>query len=58
MYCCQQLGDVPLKEIARVFGLTHDGSVSPSVQFMKARLGAGELQGELDQVRDDLGVMK
>lgn len=58
IYCCQQLGDAPLKEIARVFGFTHDGSVSPSVQFIKARLGAGERQGELDQVRDDLGIMK
>jgi len=50
--------DVPLKYIARVFGLTHYGSVSPSVQFMKSRLGTGELQGELDQVRDDLVIMK
>ncbi len=58
MYCCQQLGDVPLKEIARVFGLTHEGSVSPSVQAMKSRLRAGDLQSEFNKVRKDLGIMK
>lgn len=58
MYCCQQLADVPLKDIARVFGLTHEGSVSPSVQAMKSRLEAGDLQAELEQVRKGLGVMK
>ena len=58
MYCCQQLGDVPLKEIARVFGLTHEGSVSPSVQAMKSQLESGALQVEFDKVRADLGIMK
>ncbi len=58
MYCCQQLGDVPLQEIARVFGLTHVGSVSSSVQAIKSQLEAGYLRAELNKVRKDLGVMK
>jgi REP element-mobilizing transposase RayT len=58
MYCCQQLGAVPLKEIARVFGLTHEGSVSPSVQAMKSRLEAGDFRSEFNKVRKDLGIMK
>ena len=58
MYCCHQLGDMRLKDIARTFGLTHEGSVSPSVQAMKVGLEAGELQVEFAAVRDDLGIMK
>ena len=49
---------VPLKEIARVFGLTHEGSVSPSVQAVKSGLEVGDLQTELNKVRKDLGIMK
>ncbi|MDA0738074.1 MAG: hypothetical protein O3A59_03875 [Nitrospirae bacterium] len=58
MYCCQQLGDMRLQDIARTFGLTHEGSVSPAVQAMKAGLEVGELQAEFNQVREDLGIMK
>lgn len=58
MYCCQQLGDVSLKDISRVFGLTHEGSVSPAIQAMKSRLKEGDLQSEFDKVKRDLCIMK
>ena len=58
MYCCQHYGDLPLKAIASLFGLTHAGSVSPTVQAIQQLLNAGELKGQLQSIKRYLGVIK
>lgn len=58
MYCCQQIGDIPLKEIADSFGLSHGGSVSRSIHDMKIKLESNELMKEYKKVESLLGVIK
>lgn len=46
IYCCQQLGDLSLKEIAENFGFTNQGSVSGAIAATKRRMEKGELGRE------------
>lgn len=58
MYCCQQLGDMSLIDIANYFGLSHAGSVSPAVASIKNRLQERKLGKELEKVRTYLNIIK
>ncbi len=54
IYCSQQLGDHSLKEIADYFSLTNGGSVSPSIQAIKAKIDAGDLAKEYSRLEKRL----
>tara|TARA_R110002073_G_scaffold216600_1_gene376782 strand:+ start:414 stop:1394 length:981 start_codon:yes stop_codon:yes gene_type:complete len=58
MYCCQQLGDMPLKTIAAMFELKHEGSVSPAVNHIQQCLTKGELIEQLNTVKALLNIVK
>lgn len=58
MYCCQQLGDMSLKSIADMFGLKHEGSVSPAVRDIQQSLAKGKLIQQLDLVKRALDILK
>ncbi|OED36819.1 hypothetical protein AB833_25765 [Chromatiales bacterium (ex Bugula neritina AB1)] len=46
VYCCQQLGDLSLREIAENFNFTNQGSVSGAITATKRRLENGELTSD------------
>lgn len=50
MYCCQQMGDHSLKEIAWHFSLSHEGGVSPSIRVVKQKIASGELVEEMAEL--------
>ena len=58
MYCCQHYGDLSLKAVASLFGLTHAGSGSPAVQAIQQLLNAGELKGQLQSIKKSLAILK
>lgn len=58
MYCCQQMGDHTLKQIASHFTLAHEGGVSPAIRAVKVKLAAGELSKEIRELEKLLGIMK
>jgi len=58
MYCCQQLGDIPLKEIAKGFGLSHAGSVSRLIHDAKACLDAQKTKRQYQKIERLLLVMQ
>lgn len=58
MYYCQQLGDLPLSEIADCFGLKQPGSVSPALADIGHRLAAGEMKKETKAVERILVSIK
>lgn len=58
MYCCQQYGDISLKEIADYFGLSHIGSISNAIQAVRKSVDKGECLKEMKKVEKVLNVIK
>ncbi|OED37987.1 hypothetical protein AB833_21660 [Chromatiales bacterium (ex Bugula neritina AB1)] len=50
VYCCQQLGDLSLREIAENFNFSNKGSVSGAIAATKRRLEKGELTRDYRRV--------
>jgi hypothetical protein len=57
IYCCQQLGDHSLREIAEKFNFTNHGSVSGAIAATKRRLNEGRLISEYRKVEKSLGII-
>jgi len=57
IYCCQQLGDHSLREIAEKFNYTNQGSVSGAVAATKRRLSDEGLISEYRKVEKSLGII-
>jgi hypothetical protein len=58
MFCCQQFGDMSLKSIAALFGLRHEGSVSPAVDSVKKGLLEGEFGRRVKAIKKTLNIIK
>ena len=58
MYCCQQIGDLPLKKIASDFNLNHVGSVSRMIHDIKKKLAQGEYKSQLLKIEKQLKVIQ
>ncbi|MBX2810001.1 MAG: transposase [Cellvibrionaceae bacterium] len=58
IYVCQQYGDLPLKSIAELFGLTHTGSVSSAIKDVKQRIDEGHLHKTLEQLKKGLNIIQ
>ena len=58
IYCCQQLGDQSLREIAESFNYTNQGSVSGAIAATKRRLEKGGLIREYRRVEKLLHIVK
>ncbi|MGH1469872.1 MAG: transposase [Cellvibrionaceae bacterium] len=54
MYCCQQMGDMSLAEVAKYFGLGAGSSVSPAIASVKSELVDGTLKKEFSRLRSIL----
>ena len=50
IYCCQQIGDQSLREIAEKFNYTNLGSVSGAIAATKRRLAKGDLKRKYGRV--------
>ena len=50
IYCCQQIGDQSLREIAENFNFTNPGSVSGAIAATKRRLTKGDLSKKYRRV--------
>ena len=50
IYCCQQIGDQSLREIAENFNYTNPGSVSGAIAATKQRLAKGDLKRKYGRV--------
>ncbi|OED37814.1 hypothetical protein AB833_22085 [Chromatiales bacterium (ex Bugula neritina AB1)] len=50
VYCCQQQGDLSLREIAENFNFCNQGSVSGAIAAAKRRLEKGELTRDYSRV--------
>ena len=57
VYCCQQLGDLSLREIAENFNFTNQGSVSGAIAATKRRLEKGELTRDYSRVEQFLDTV-
>jgi chromosomal replication initiation ATPase DnaA len=58
MYCCQQIGDISLAEIAKGFGLNHEGSVSRLIYDAKMNLENKEIRRKLEKIEKYLLVIQ
>ena len=58
MYCCQQIGDIPLRKIASDFSLNHVGSVSRMIHDIKIKLTQGEYSSQLQKIENQLLVIQ
>jgi len=58
MYCCQQIGDIPLKEIAKGFGLSHAGSVSRLIHDAKTCLEDKKIKRQYQKIEKLLLVIQ
>ena len=58
MYCCQQIGDMPLREIASGFNINHVGSVSRMIHDIKKKLAHGEYNSQLQKIEKQLMVIQ
>ena len=58
IYCSQQLGDQSLRELARNFNFSHEGSASSAIAATKRRLENGELAKEYGSVERLLNILK
>ena len=54
LYCCQQIGDIPLKDIAKTFALNHVGSVSRMIHDIKVKLTQGEYASQMRNIEKQL----
>ena len=54
LYCCQQIGDIPLKDIAKTFALNHVGSVSRMIHDIKVKLTQGEYASQMRNIETHL----
>ena len=57
IYCSQQLGDQSLRELARNFNFSHEGSASSAIAATKRRLENGELAKEYGSVERLLNIL-
>ena len=53
-YSCQQIGDIPLKDIAKTFALNHVGSVSRMIHDIKVKLTQGEYASQMRNIEKQL----
>ncbi len=58
IYCCQQLGDMPLKTLVDMFGYSRVSSLSPAIDYVKSGLSDGSLKGVFEQVCNRLKNIK
>ena len=58
IYCCQYYGDMSLKDIAKLFGLTAIGSLSPALQDIKDKVSSGALAKEMKLIQAYLNINK
>lgn len=58
MYCCQQFGDIPQKEITSLFNLRHDHSVCSAIAYIKSELDTGKLNKEIGLIMSHLDITK
>lgn len=58
LYCCQQIGDISLKDIAKTFDLNHVGSVSRMIHDIKEKLAQGEFKAQLRKIEKQLKVIQ
>ena len=58
MYCCQILGNVPLKDIASYFSLSHPGSVSRSIHDVNVLLESKKMMKTYKQVQNIMDVIQ
>ncbi len=58
IYCCQQLGDMPLKTLVDIFGYSRVSSLSPATDYVKSGLSDGSLKGVFEQVCNRLKNIK
>ena len=58
IYCCQQIGDIPLTKIASDFSLHHVGSVSRMIYDIKKKLAQGEYKSQLLKIEKQLMVIQ
>ncbi len=58
IYCCQQLGDMPLKTLVDMFVYSRVSSLSPAIDYVKSGLSDGSLKGVFEQVCNRLKNIK
>ena len=58
MYCCQNLADMKLADIARNFGLKGDGGVSAAIFDIRRQVTNGELEEVMVEIKEILNLIK
>ncbi len=58
IYCCQQIGDAALAEIAKGFGLGHAGSISRLIYDVKVNLGNKDIRVKVGKIKKYLSVIQ
>lgn len=58
IYYCQQIGDIPLTEIAKGFGLTHAGSASRLIYDAKASIENKHMKVQRRKIEKSLSVIQ
>ncbi len=57
IYCCQQLGDLPLKKLATIFNMQHEGSLSPAINEIKNTMEEKAVRSKLVKIQKHLDII-